>query len=226
MKQRHGSLEISGKDIPVAWYADANGAGGSAGSAGSATAPQSATPPAVPPPGADDLSKPSSDTLPAFGTVVVPKVNRNGPTPKVAKLPGIGTSKAASDALFEELSPGNLGKTVYLAEGNYVVVQLIQKDTPKIDDFDKDSDHIIMELRGRRAGAVVEDFLRTKCEALAKGSRIAWNKELLRETGADGKPIAQTYKPCQSFHHGADAGESFDLGAPPVGGGGGGDGDD
>lgn len=276
---KSGALEIESKDVPAAWYAQADGPSGSptptptpappAGSAtaptpapGSASAPKSgtatastpktgagsatptgpaqgsaaapttgpaapstgsatATPPptgsagsvapaagsaagAVPPttppaPVAAVEVVPSTDTLPAFDTVKPPNVSRFGPAPRSSSMSGLGTSKDAVAALFDELSPGMLAKKVYEADGGFVLMQLISRSAPKVEDFEKEADRLVQELRANRGQAFLEEWLKERCEKLAKDGRIKPNDALLREFDDAGKPLPVTYKPCMSF---------------------------
>jgi hypothetical protein len=223
--QKGGSIVVESKDIPAAWYAQADGssagsaapaaktppapaAGSAAGSAApaagsaagsNAAAAPTATPPAgapVPPPA--DIT-PSADKLPEFGTVEPPHVARFGPAPRTSTMSGIGSSKEAIAALFDELSPGMLAKKVYEGDGAYYVMQLITRADPKVEDFDKEADRLVEELRAQRAQAFLESWMKERCEQLAKDGRISVNSGLLRETDDTGKTLPSTYKVCMSF---------------------------
>ncbi len=217
-----GSLEIESKDIPAAWYAADDKAGGNAAgsatgtaaesatgtaagsatgaAAGSATAGSAASAAAVPvatPPVVDPLA-PSKDVLPAFGEVK-PKVMSHGPSPRMKSMPGLGSSDAAVAAIFGELTPGMLAKKVYESDGNYIVLQLKAKDAAKVTEFDKTADTSVTELREVRGRALLEDWLRTRCEQLAKDGKIKPMADLVKESDDQGKPLPAVYRPCMSF---------------------------
>ena len=116
-----------------------------------------------------------------------------------AACASFGASKEAQAALFDELTPGMLAKKVYEGDGAFVVVQLISKSDPKAEDFNKDADRMIEELRGERAIAFVEDWLKERCEKLAKDSKIKPNPGLIRESDDKGNPLPVVYRPCMSF---------------------------
>jgi hypothetical protein len=176
-------------------------AGSGAGSAALAGAP-TGTPPAAP----AELT-PSSDKLPELAEVKKPFVERFGPNPREPKMPGIGGSKPAAAALFEQLTPGNLAKTVYEVpddplngvRGSYVVIQLISRSDPTIGEFDKDADRSIEELRNERAHGFVNQWLKERCEKLLKEDKIKPNPGLLRDTDEQGKVLPVTYRPCSKF---------------------------
>ncbi len=114
-------------------------------------------------------------------------------------MSGIGSSKEASTALFEELTAGMLAKRVYEGDGAFIVLQLITKSEPKSQDFDKEGDRLVEELRQARAQAFIEEWMKTKCEQLVKDGRITPNAGLVRETDEAGKALPVSYKPCMSF---------------------------
>jgi hypothetical protein len=225
---QQGSVVFESADIPAAWTTEeptgtaSAGEGGSTppapssatpSAAGSASAPAPATPaatgstteaanqataeaataaPAV------DLT-PSKDVLPSFATVAKPKVITHGPTPRQKQLPGIGDSKEAVTALFDELTPGMLAKRVYESNGTYMVVQLKDKNAPKVEDFDKVAEQEIRQLRDLRGTLLLEEWLKTRCQELASTRKIEPLGDLIRETDDQGKPLPTVYRPCMSF---------------------------
>jgi hypothetical protein len=141
----------------------------------------------------------SNDKLPEFSAVEPPTVSRFGPAQRTSPMSGIGTSKEAAAALFDELSPGMLAKQVYEADGGFIVMQLISRAQPKVADFEKDADRLVEQLRGERAQAFVEEWLKDRCENLVKEGKIKPNPGLLRETDDSGKLLPTGYRPCMSF---------------------------
>ena len=87
-------------------------------------------------------------------------------------MSGIGASKEAATALFDELTPGMLAKKVYDARRRFIVMQLISRTQPKVADFDKDADRLVAELRQSRAQAFLEEWMKERCETLVKDGKI------------------------------------------------------
>jgi hypothetical protein len=175
--------------------------GSAAPAAGSGSATAVVTPPAgtpVAPVAAVDVT-PSTDTLPAFDTVKPPSVTRFGPAPRSPSMSGLTGSPAAVAALFDELSPGMLAKKVYEADGGFVLVQLISRSSPKVEDFEKEADRLVEELRANRGQAFLEEWMKERCEKLVKDGRITPNAALIRDFDDAGKPLPVTYRPCMSF---------------------------
>ena len=228
-QQKHGSLDVHEEDVPVAWYADPDGSGKAAAPAAGATSPAtppapaasgsgaaaspaspsgapgsgSATPAAT---GSAPAAAPapeivaSKDVLPQFGDVAKPQVEQFGPTPRQSKLPGVGGSKPAIEALFDELAIGSVAKRIYEGDGgNYVLVQLTQRVQADVTAFEKNADAEIQRMRDARARAALLDWLRFRCEALKKSNRIRPAAELIRETDDKGNPAPTVYRPCMSL---------------------------
>ncbi|MGE0868140.1 MAG: peptidylprolyl isomerase [Kofleriaceae bacterium] len=212
-KQKTGSIVVESKDIPAGWYAgdetpsaapgsaapagagSARGSGSAGSAAGSTAAP---TPPAAPPP--DTPKAPvveSKDTLPQFVDIPKPVVVRHGPAPRVKQLPGIGSSAEVLAAVFDELAPGDLAKTVFEVQDNYIVLQLISHEQPKLDEFDKVAAERIATLRAIRGQVVVEEWVRERCTTLAKENKIeVVDQERIREVDEKGNPAETIYHPC------------------------------
>ena len=205
------------KDVPAAWYAQAGGPSGSgsagatgsgsatapaAGSAGSAAGSASApsAPPTTPLPVAEaPILEASKDVLPAFAEVKTPFLETVGPVPKASELPGVGENKAAIDSLFDELTPGMLAKQVFESGSSFVVLQLKNKQQPKMDEFDKTADRRVEMLRAIRGAMLLETWLKERCEQYQKDGKIEPMAELIRETDDKGNPLPASYRPCMSF---------------------------
>jgi hypothetical protein len=145
----------------------------------------------------------TSEALPELGTVAPAKVNRLGPTPRQLTMPGIGKSKDAVTALFDELGPGQLAKRVFEGDNDsYIVLQLIDRAQPKVEEFDKKSDLELSRMREARGKATVRDWLKYRCEALAKAGKIRPAPDKIRESDDKGNPAPTVYRPC---------GQTFDI---------------
>ncbi len=214
-------MELPGPDQPMAWKpGDDAGSSGTAGSAGSATGSGSATSgsaagggsgsgagsgaptttPTVPPAptGAPQPKpiEPTKDPLPAFADMPKPALKKFGPFPRVPQLPGIG--KDLVGVVFDELTAGMLAKRVYEVDGSFILVQVTTKGEASMDEFEKDSPALIGRMRMMRAGFLVEDFLKSRCQQLDKDGKITVPRELMQPaTDDDKKPVA--YKPCMTF---------------------------
>jgi hypothetical protein len=176
------------------------GSGATAGSAAPGAGSGSAAAPAAPP--APKVVEASKDTLPQVGDVPKAKVNRLGPSPRQAKMPGLGGAKDAIDALFDELEPGTLAKNVYEGDnGNFVVVQLINRSQPKVEEFDKIADAEITQMQAARGKAALGQWLKERCDTLTKAGKIRPAPDRIRETDDKGNPAPTVYHPCMYFDY-------------------------
>jgi hypothetical protein len=115
-------------------------------------------------------------------------------------MQGLGHAKAAIEALFSELTPGAVGKQVYEGDaGAYVLVQLVERSQPKVEDFDKTADAELARMRDARGKAALHDWLKGRCAALDKANKIHPNPDRVRETDDKGNPAPRVYKPCMYF---------------------------
>ncbi len=206
----HGSiLTIESPDVPAAWKpgdGDSAGApaGGSAAPAGGSAAPAPAPAPAgtTGAPGDAAAAKPaplapSSDVLPAFHDLPEPKVRKEGPHPRQKRLPGV--DEAGVKALFDELAKDQLAGRVFEADGNYTLVQVVDKTGAKIEDFEKDAARIIDRMREERGAQLVRDWLKNRCEELDKAGKIKPREDKIAEFDDKGNPMPTVYRPCMSL---------------------------
>jgi hypothetical protein len=114
-------------------------------------------------------------------------------------MQGLGTSKEAAGALFDELSAGMLAKQVYEADGSFVIMQLVSRNSPKVEDFEKEADRLVEELRQTRGQAFLQEWLKDRCEKFAKDGKIKPNRGLVQEFDDAGKPLPSEYQPCMSL---------------------------
>lgn len=177
------------KDVPASWNEATDKSAGSATAVGGAKAAGTAAAPI----------EATTEPLPAMKAVPEPHVARFGPSPRSKQMPGLGSSKEAISAVFEELQPGDLGKRIYEADGAYIAIQLIAHEQPRVEDFDKTADRRVAELRGTRGQEFLEQWLKTRCEALAKEGKIKPAQQLLIERDEQGNVLPIGYKPCMSF---------------------------
>ncbi len=207
---KSGSLSYESENVPAAWTDETAPAAGTTAAAPTAApaaagaeitatgAPAVTAAPAAPAPDVD-LMAPSTEILPQMSSIEPPNVNRAGPAPRSTRMPELGTSKAAARAVFDELSAGELAKQIYQVDDSFVIVQLIERLAPKMEDFDKDADQRIRGLREQRGAAVVESWLKERCTELAKANRIKANSALTSDMDDKGKIGPSYYRPCMSF---------------------------
>ncbi len=192
-RQKRGAFDPGNadRDIPAGWFAASDEAGASSPD----PAPGSAAPAAKPQPAITA----TNEQLPTLEGVAEPHVTRHGPSPRSRQMPGLGSSKEAIAAVFDELEPGKLAQQIYEADGGYIAVQLVARVQPNAAEFDKTAERRIAELREARAQEFLEEWLKNKCDSLAKDGKIKPQPQLLLERDDQGNPLPISYRPCMSF---------------------------
>jgi 23S rRNA maturation mini-RNase III len=117
-------------------------------------------------------------------------------------MPGIGGAKNAVDALFDELAPGGVAKNAYEGDaGKFVVIQLINRSQPNVEDFDKTADAEITQMQQARGKAALGQWLKGRCDTLSKVGKIKPAADRIRETDDKGNPAPTVYHPCMYFDY-------------------------
>jgi len=88
---------------------------------------------------------------------------------------------------------------VFDADGTYTVVQLVEKSQAKIEDFDKEAEQILADMRDARGRALVTDWLKTRCKELDEAGKIKPMADLIAESDDKGKPLPRVYRPCMTL---------------------------
>jgi hypothetical protein len=177
--------------------------GGSAGTGSGSGAPAPAPTPKVPP--ALAPIEPTKDDLPKFGDIAKPNLKRHlniSRGPFVPSLP-----KELIPTLFDVMVDGMLADRIYEADGSFVIFQVTLKGRADMGEFEKAAGGEIAKLRLFRSGYLVEDWMKTRCEQLAKEEKIRVPEDLKQpdkpEIGPDGKPLpvppTPGYRTCMTF---------------------------
>jgi parvulin-like peptidyl-prolyl isomerase len=211
MQQQQGSLTWESQDIPAEWAqtAEAQAPAPTAAPTAAPAAAPAAAPTAAPAAGdapapaaapADTAVVASADVLPPMGEVAKPEVRGYGPMVRDRdQIPRLGKSAPLMKALFDELTPGMLAPRVFDVDGNYVLVQVTQKDQAKVDEFEKDADSRVASLVDERGEKVLETWLAARCKKLVEEKKIEFQKDLVTEFDEQNKPVRMSYQPCQSM---------------------------
>jgi hypothetical protein len=198
---KSGSITHESKDVPAEWIAQAETAAPAA--APGATAPAAGAPaaPAAPATAAPAPAAPltaSADVLPTMGEVAKPSTLKYGPLTRDREdIANLGKSADLMRALFDELAAGMIGPEVYEVDGTYVLVQLAEKKTAKVEDFDKDATKNVESLARERGNALLARWINERCKVLADGGKISYAKDRVTEHDDQGNALPITYQPCQ-----------------------------
>ncbi len=140
------------------------------------------------------------DGLPRPANLKMPKIQHQGPFQRdVKQIPGLGESKAAVQAVFEGLEIGQVAHQVFEIGNDYVILELAGRTDPDLDQFTKDEPQLLQQARLEKAQDVLGQWLKDRCEKVAKAGEIQVNQSLFDVTDDKGQKIPGNYKPCQFF---------------------------
>ena len=211
-----GSVVWESQDVPAEWNDEGAGsaAGGAVAQAPAAApaptaAPAAEAPAAAPAAGAPAVPAPaaapaaavpvtaSADVLPAMGEVAKPTTEKVGPINRDREeIATLGKSPTLIKALFDELSAGMLGPTVYEVDGSYVLVQVTEKKTADVAEFEKDPAQRVEWLQRERGEALLQQWVADRCQALVKDGKVSFNKDRVQDHDEKGNALPITYQPC------------------------------
>lgn len=135
---------------------------------------------------------PSAEVLPAFSDAK-PKVQQIT-SRRLKTLQGLDA--AGIKTVFDELAKTQIANRIMESDGNFNLVQLVERGEGKIEEFDKDADQLISRMREMRGRLLVEDWLKARCTALDKDGKIKPMPARIAESDEKGKPKATVYRPC------------------------------
>jgi len=198
--EKTGARWSYSQDLPTAWMQ----ADGGAAAAPTAAAPIAAAPTAAAPVAAPIV--PSGDVLPKLGEVPTPVVDSFGPFSRYGTRTPVGDSPEIARALFDELTTGELAKQVYEvkmgavdAASSYAVLQVTSKQLADTKEFDKNVALHITNLTTELGAEYLNDWLRTRCFALAAKGQIKPATNLITPLDDEGRRMKIVYQPCESM---------------------------
>ena len=217
-KGETGSIIVTGDAIPAEWTTQDGDAPGSAGTP-AATPPAKATPVKVKlAPKAKAKATPKTDAAAGGGdadknlfhspddgltrpaNLKMPKIQNRGPFMRdIKQIPGLGESKKALQAIFAGLELGQVAPGVFEIGNDYVILELAGLTEPDLDQFTKDEPQLLQQARLEKAQDVLGQWLKDRCEKVAKDGDIQVNQTLFEVTNDQGQKVKGNYKPCQFF---------------------------
>ena len=157
--------------------------------------PGPALPVAATPPAKSGAAKPSDRPK----VMTIEELTRNG-----NKLAGLGESAELAKALFQQLKPGQLGPKVYQVElvkdrFDYVVVKLITREEPKMDEFAKKKETLAADFSLVKSYRLLDEWTAHKCRDTKERGEIDVNQQFVDYGEVDdktGKARHTAYQPC------------------------------
>lgn len=129
-----------------------------------------------------------------------PKTRTYGPfTRSTEGVPGLGKSTAMMAAVFDTLATGQLGEAVYDIEDDFVIVQMVNRAEPNLEDFQRDVAAKIDTMGVERGQKLLREWVFERCKRARDSGEIDVNPLHLEETDESGRKIPVTYKACESL---------------------------
>ena len=129
--------------------------------------------------------------------LVEPEVRRVGPFTRDAEglILGMGKSEELMKVIFTELDDNELTDKVYEVSESFVFVQLVSREEPNLESFQKDQLDRTQLLGMERGYGELQTWLRSRCEALVEGKQIGINRELMNQLATEREGEEFTYQP-------------------------------
>ncbi len=110
----------------------------------------------------------------------------------------LGKSLDLAKAIFDELKPGQLGPKIYDVDDGIVLVKLISREEPNMQEFEKEKDTLASELAFEKSYRVIDDWADARCrdvkDAIEVNPTFVEYNEVDEKTGTKKKSVA--YTPC------------------------------
>ncbi|MBI4510582.1 MAG: SurA N-terminal domain-containing protein [Deltaproteobacteria bacterium] len=127
------------------------------------------------------------------------EVRRNGSI--LAGLTGnkyLGKSAELARAVFDEIKPGELGPKVFETDDALVVVKVVKRDEPNMEEFEKQKEALSSALAGQKAENILKAWTMQRCDAAKAKGEISVSGAYLEQTEIDEKAggSKSSYQPC------------------------------
>lgn len=202
--EKQGSLTFDGPDRPAeaSWQGGeppavpgdqpgpAPAAAGQADQAGQAATAATAAPAAT--------TEPTEvDDVPVALDLVEPQVQSLGPFTRDPEgiILGVGKSEELMKAIFTELDDNELSSQVYEVSDSFVFVQLVSRDEPNLENFQKDQLDRTDSLGLERGIGELQSWVRSRCEALVESREISINRDQMNQLATEREGEEFTYQP-------------------------------
>ncbi|MCG8422254.1 MAG: peptidylprolyl isomerase [Proteobacteria bacterium] len=165
----------------------------------------------APPAGADKTSQPATASAqPARGSaqpakeivipegVAKPKLQRIGPFTREPEglIRGLGSSEKLVEAIFDELSAGQLAAEVYEVGSDFVVVQVLERKNPDLSEFDQQrQDSLVRQIAEARGVETYRRWLQERCSSMAEEILNGVNRAVLQAMSENADQPFR-YQPC------------------------------
>lgn len=197
--EKQGSVMFDGPDRPAeaSWQeGEAPAVPGDqpapAGQAAPATPAAGAATPTAAPAAAIDI-----ENVPVPEGLVEPQVQRIGPFTRDPDgvILDVGKSEELMKAIFSELEVNELTDRVYEVGDSFVFLQLVTRQEPNLETFQKDQLDRTQFLGLQRGFSELQSWVESRCKALVEGGDVGINRDLLNQVATEREGEEFTYQP-------------------------------
>lgn len=139
----------------------------------------------------------SGEDVPVPVGLIEPEVRRVGPFTRDAEglILGVGKSEELMKVIFTELDDNALAGQVYEVSDSFVIVQLLSREEPNLETFQKDQLDRTQLLGMERGFGGLQTWMRSRCEALVEDRQVGINRELMNQLATEREGEEFTYQP-------------------------------
>jgi peptidyl-prolyl cis-trans isomerase D len=193
--EKQGSVMFDGPDRPAeaSWQ---DGEPPASPGDQPAPAPAGQAAPATPAAGAATTATTIED-VPVPADLVEPQVQRIGPLTRDPDgvILDVGKSEELMKVIFSELDVNELTDRVYEVGDSFVFLQLVSRQEPNLETFQKDQLDRTQFLGLQRGYAELQSWVQSRCEALVEGGQVGINRDLMNQVATEREGEEFNYQP-------------------------------
>jgi peptidyl-prolyl cis-trans isomerase D len=137
------------------------------------------------------------EDVPVPADLVKPQVRSVGPFTRDPEgmILGVGKSEELMNAIFSKLEVNELTAQVYEVSDTFVFLQLVARQEPNLEEFQKDQLERTQLLGLERGYGDLRSWVQARCESVVGAGEIVPNRELLNQIATETEGEEFTYQP-------------------------------
>jgi peptidyl-prolyl cis-trans isomerase D len=137
------------------------------------------------------------EDVPVPADLVKPQVRSVGPFTRDPEgmLTGVGKSEELMNAIFSKLEVNALTDRVYEVSDTFLFLQLVSRQEPNLEDFQKDQNERTQLLGMERGYGNLRSWVQARCEAAVADGKVGLNRELLNQIATEKEGEEFAYQP-------------------------------
>jgi hypothetical protein len=116
-----------------------------------------------------------------------------------SRVRDLGESPEAVKALFDQLEEGQVAPELFEIGGDFVILQLADRQDPDLARFKKDLPDLLADARRDKGLDALGEWLKGRCEQVTKAGDVSVNTSFLTFQDDKGNNVQTPYTPCQFF---------------------------